>query len=125
MITSPTVYGFTLSYHVRNSRSHEVLISTPLTKCLQVHFSAWDGIHFPFDRLPSDYTGPLIFHQFPPPHNFPDRFAKHLVWIPMWDHVRQLEMTWWRLLSKTIRIVAFSSVVADMAEGAGLRTLML
>jgi glycosyltransferase involved in cell wall biosynthesis len=121
-----SVYGFALNYHIKYSKSHETLVVNPLKNYLNVQFRQWDGTS-EIDGLSHliNRKLPLIFFQYPPSSEIINNSNANIIWIPMWDHIRNHPATFWKGMSKKVKIVAFSKNVENLAEKYGFRILGL
>ena len=114
---SPTVIAVSSEWHLKRSPAFRHLLADPLRPYLDTVFVDQND----FD--PARFAEcPLVFCQVVPPKTVLDR---QVTWIPMWDQVWDYEQAWWNALPETLRIVAFSSAVAERARAAGLPTLHL
>ena len=115
------VYGFALPFHLQKSRSHETLVINPLSKWCKFSFTAWDGTHI--SNIPP--KGILVFFQYPPPLEIANNPNYKVLWIPMWDHIRKYTDSFWAAIPKSVRVIAFSEIVAKQSRANNLPTLRL
>ena len=121
-----TVTGYCLEEHINRGGSARDLILEPLKEYADVKLRAWDGVVWQGDANSLQHGGlPTTFFQMPPPPELLAETSVRLVWMPMWDHARKYSQLWWNALPKSLRIVAFSTAVAERAQAAGLPTLVL
>ena len=113
-------YG--LDWHLSGSGAFDALLVEPLADRARIELRAWDGRVLP---EPIESGKPTTFCTFPPPAEALGVPGAQIVWIPMWDHVRIYEQSWWHRLPRNLRVVAFSGPVRRRAEAAGLETLSL
>lgn len=116
------IEAFALPFHLEKSKSHEILVTRPLAPFLSFTFRAWEGTYLPYNPNKKE---PLLFFQYPPPTKLLENNNNRLVWIPMWDHIRNYSQKWWSSLPKTLKIVAFSKAVKQKADTIGLENLQL
>lgn len=116
------IEAFALSFHLEKSKSQEIIVTSPLESYLSFSFRSWNGTDLPPIK---DKYAPLLFFQYPPPHKLLKERKTRLIWIPMWDHIRNYREDWWNSLPKTLKIIAFSKAVYEKAKNAGLNTLYL
>jgi len=116
------ITAFALSYHVEVSQSHNYLIKEPLKKFLDIRFKIWDGQSPIFVKDNKNFfSSPILFHQYPPPKEFFRVDLAKLIWVPMWDHAKNFPLVWWKSLPSSLKVIAFSEKVEEMAKKAGLK----
>jgi glycosyltransferase involved in cell wall biosynthesis len=116
------ITAYCLDWHLSFSGAFRDMLVDPLATDVDVELTAWDGSTLP---RPAAGREPMLFCQLPPPPALLADPDAQLVWIPMWDHARDLDEAWWRTLPSTLRIVSFSGAVSRRARAAGLPTLEL
>ncbi len=120
----PKLKAFALSYHLDKSKSHEVLVKEPLSKYCQILFESSDDRNTKPKYINKSFLSrPIIFHQRPPPSEFLEQENLKLVWIPMWDHIKDYPNSWWNSLPKNLRIIAFSEKVYEKATKFNIPSL--
>lgn len=117
----PEILVYSQEWHLTRSGAFDDLLIEPLRPYAQVMQKAW------LDESVSDAsTAPVIaFCQVLPPNDWLNQQTARLVWLPMWDDIRDRPQAWWNALPKTLRVVAFSQAVTQRANQAGLRVLEL
>lgn len=121
----PRVVAYCLDWHVTYSAAFRELLVAPLAEHADIELIGWDGETVPETPGSSDDL-PTIFCQLAPPTDYFDRIEpRRVVWIPMWDNIRERGRRWWRALPRELRIVGFSRAVVACAERAGLPVLPL
>lgn len=118
--------AYCLEWHMNKSAAFKDMLVDPLRPYVDVQLEAWDG-KSEIEEIQGTRSGitPLIFCQLPPPVRLLQNRHARLVWLPMWDHARGYSQEWWDALPKSLRVVAFSDVVAQKARAGGLPTLCL
>ncbi len=125
MITRGRVVAYCLDWHVNNSAAFHELFVLPLKQYAEVTLVAWDGSNLPHAPQ-SDVHLPTVFCQIAPPSDVFERVgAARVVWIPMWDNIREYDQAWWDALPRQLRVVGFSRAVVARAKRAGLPVLPL
>jgi hypothetical protein len=114
------VLAYGLDWHARGSSAafHDLLVK-PLATYMDVQLAPISTMSH---SISLDHV--TVFCQVLPPVDQITNRSK-LVWIPMWDTIRYYPQRWWNKLPKCIKIVAFSSAVANRASKAGLQVLKL
>ncbi len=113
---------YCLKSHI-TGRSAIDLISHPLKPFGLVHLKTWEGRYDEIDR--KDVKEILCFLQLPPPAELFTQPNIRVIWMPMWDHARAYDQHWWGNLPKSLKVIAFSHVVAKCAEQGGLQFIRL
>ena len=105
-----------------NSPAFQFAVIDPLSPYMNIEVRTFDS-----QKLLTgfDETLPAVFCMCLPPRGLLKKANTKLVWIPMWDWVFDFGQSWWNLLPKSLRIVAFSQSVARHAQAAGLEVLSL
>lgn len=119
-----TIPVFCFDWHVTQSPAQREILIKPLLPYLQFDVIPWDGVHLELSRTKIRET-PLVFFLFPPPPHLLSDPEARLVWIPMWDEAKDYRDTWWSMLPKSLRVVAFSESVLQKAQATGLSALPL
>lgn len=114
----PQIKCYALKFHLDYSRSPIYLLIEPLKDYMGIDTEVWSGRELKFNRISP--KNPVIFFQYPPPDNILSQKNLKLIWIPMWDHIYNYSLSWWKSFPKNIRIIAFSDTVANYAQRAGL-----
>ncbi|MCE7979645.1 MAG: glycosyltransferase [Caldilinea sp. CFX5] len=110
-------------WHTTQSPAFYDVIVEPLASFLEVRIKVWDGVSLPQDAYIETISH--IFCQHLPSIEVLQTLKAKTIWLPMWDQTRSASLEWWNRLPKSLRIVAFSEAVTQLAEGAGLPTLRL
>ena len=119
------VVAYCLDWHVSNSAAFHDLFVLPLEQYAKVTLVPWDGSNLPHAPQ-SDEHLPIVFCQIAPPCEIFERVdATRVVWIPMWDNIRERDQAWWDELPKQLRVVGFSRAVVARAQRARLPVLPL
>lgn len=120
---------FCPEWHLPKGSSFYKLIVDPLANHIDVEVRglAWEDPDFGPDDLRKATGGaPALFHMVPPsPRLLESNIDQPMSWAPMWDHVYKFTQEKWESFPKSLRIIAFSSTLADRTEAAGLPTLRL
>ena len=119
-----SVTAYCAEWHIQRSRAFDDLLVDPLKGRIDISLRGWDGVSLDGGDA-GDPGAPLVFCMLAPPASVLEDGGRKVIWIPMWDLVRHKPQRWWNRLSKSMRVVAFSEVVADRSEAAGLATLRL
>jgi hypothetical protein len=120
------VTAFCLNWHITTSKSIFKILISPLAKLgLMINPVPWDGNRIPGNISNGIWKHPVLFFQLPPPKRILDNKYQHIVWAPMWDHAQGYNLTWWSGLPKNIRVIAFSDLIYQKAESAGLEVLRI
>jgi len=119
-----SISTYCLDWHIKKSAAFRNLLVEPLKEYASINLQAWNGESVP-DETDACNGTPLIFCQFPPPPRLLENPQARLVWVPMWDTLRAYPQEWWNTFPKSMRVVAFSEVIAERAIAAGLPTLQL
>ncbi|MBI1257806.1 MAG: glycosyltransferase [Chloroflexi bacterium] len=113
---SPDVLVYSHEWHVNRSGAFLDLVVHPLQLYANVDHQAWQDE----TALKVSAAPVLVFCQILPPPPWLAQQRARVVWIPMWDEVRNRPQTWWNQLPKSLRIIAFSEAVAQRARAANL-----
>jgi hypothetical protein len=117
-----SVVAYCGAWHVHTSGAFHALLVEPLRGHANVEFREWDGIALP-EHPPADR--PLVFCQLAPPRAVLEDPQRKVIWLPMWDQVRKAPQRWWNRFPAHLRVVAYSSAIAQRTHRANLPTLPL
>lgn len=116
------IQAFINPFHLNKSKSHITLVEKPLSIYHTFKYHVWNGKDLPDFKID---TTPMLFFQYPPPARLLTQSNLKLIWIPMWDHIKDKNQKWWKKFPKNIKIVAFSKHVHEKAIQASLESLRL
>ncbi|MBN2301153.1 MAG: glycosyltransferase [Lentisphaerae bacterium] len=108
-------------HKMRSGAFHKILVA-PLRPYAEVDLVSWDGSSVLPEMRRNE---PAVFCSNVPPRELLSAGSKNLIWIPMWDGVRQRPNSWWRGFPSSLRIVAFSRGIAERCEHAGFEYIRL
>ena len=114
------ITAYCLEWHINQSGAFRYVLVDALRNFADIQLQPWNGRTLPRQKAT---TAPQVFCQLPPPPELLSDPQANLVWLPMWDHAKGYSKAWWAALPKSLRIVAFSEVVANQARSAGLTTM--
>jgi hypothetical protein len=116
-----TVNAYCLAWHINQSDAFYDLLVNPLRDYVNIRLKTWDGK----SHLEEQNGSTLIFCYHPPPLEMLCDKRFHLIWIPMWDQAQYYTQAWWANLPKSLRIIAFSKTIAELAYQSQVATLCL
>lgn len=110
------VLVYSHEWHLTQSDAFLDLVVRPLESYAKVSHQVWSEDQSS-DLSPEQIA---IFCQILPSTEWLAKQKAKLIWVPMWDEVRERPQTWWNQIPKSLRVVAFSKAVALRARAAGL-----
>ncbi|MEO8393334.1 MAG: hypothetical protein ABI700_10110, partial [Chloroflexota bacterium] len=116
MTQTPDIFVYSHEWHLTRSGAFLDLVVQPLQRYARINHQAWSND----SSAAHSSASVLVFCQVLPPAEWLLHQNSRLVWIPMWDAIRDRPQAWWNQLPKSLRIVAFSKAVALCARRAGL-----
>lgn len=105
-------------WHVRISPAIIDSIVKPLQDYTKISLFEYEGQNQPLAQF--DESIPALFCVVMPPREVLRNSKVRLIWAPMVDWVWDYSQAWWCCLPRTMKVIAFSDVIARRCKLAGL-----